>query len=137
MAAKRASAKTRKGTKKKSAKVTKMAMKASPKKLTAVKDPLTKGGIVRAIMDMTCLGKKDVAGVLESLGTLIELHVKPRGPGKFVLPGLLKINVVQKPARPARRGINPFTGEETTFKAKKAYKAVKVRPLRKLKEMVA
>ncbi len=131
MAAKKASAKsTRKVVKKKTA------VKVAPvKKLTSVKDPLTKGGIVKAIMDMTCLAKKDVAGVLDSLGLLIELHVKSKGPGKFVLPGLLKINVVKKAARPARKGINPFTGEEVMFKAKPAHKVIKVKPLRKLKDM--
>jgi nucleoid DNA-binding protein len=131
MAAKKASAKsTRKVTKKKA--VVKV---AAPKKMTSVKDPLTKGGIVKAIMDMTSLAKKDVSGVLDSLGCLIELHVKSKGPGKFVLPGLLKINVVKKPARPARKGINPFTGEEVMFKAKPAHKVVKVKALRKLKDM--
>lgn len=131
MAAKKASAKsTRKVMKKKT-----VVNKVTPKKLTAVKDPLTKSGIVKAIMDMTSLAKRDVSGVLDSLSSLIELHVKSKGPGKFVLPGLLKINVVKKPARPARKGINPFTGEEVMFKAKPAHKVVKVKALRKLKDM--
>jgi nucleoid DNA-binding protein len=134
MAAKKASAKS---TRKVTAKKKTAAVKATPKKMTSVKDPLTKGGIVKAIMDMTCLAKKDVGNVLDSLGLLIELHVKSKGPGKFVLPGLLKINVVKKPARPARKGINPFTGEEVMFKAKPAHKVVKVKALRKLKEMAA
>jgi nucleoid DNA-binding protein len=132
MAAKKASAKLKgKSVKKKVVKTVKMA----PKKLPIIKDPLTKGGIVRALMDVTCLSKKDVAGVMDNLASLIELHVKSRGPGKFVLPGLLKITVVKKPARPARKGINPFTGEEVMFKAKPAHKVVKVKALRKLKDM--
>lgn len=130
MAAKKASAKSAKKSMKKSASV-----KAVSKKMPTVKDPLTKGGIVKALMDMTCLPKKDIAMVMDSLGSLIELHVKSRGPGKFVLPGLLKINVVKKPAKPARKGINPFTGEEIMFKAKPAHKVVKIKALRKLKEM--
>jgi nucleoid DNA-binding protein len=110
---------------------------AAPKKVTAinVKDPLTKGGIVKAIMDMTLLAKKDVVASLEALTSVIESHVKSRGPGKFVMPGLLKITVVKKPARPARKGVNPFTGEEVMFKAKPAHKVVKIKALRKLKEM--
>ncbi|MCE3238952.1 MAG: hupA [Gammaproteobacteria bacterium] len=104
-------------------------------KMPTVKDPLTKGGIIKAIMDMTCLAKKEVAGVLDAFGTIIELHVKSRGPGKFVMPGLLKIAVVKKPAKPARKGVNPFTGEEMMFKAKPAHKVVKIKALRKLKEM--
>lgn len=127
MAAKKSSAKSAKKSMKK--------LSSVKAKMPTVKDPLTKGGIVKALMDMTCLPKKDIATVMDSLGSLIELHVKSRGPGKFVLPGLLKINVVKKPARPARKGINPFTGEEIMFKAKPAHKVVKIKALRKLKEM--
>jgi nucleoid DNA-binding protein len=47
----------------------------------------------------------------------------------------MKIATVKKPAKKARKGINPFTGEETVFKAKPASNAVKIRPLKKLKEM--
>lgn len=131
MAAKKASSKSVKASAKKANGV-KVAFKP---KVPMVKEPLTKGGIVRAIMDMTGLAKKDATSVLEALGTVIELHVKSRGPGKFTLPGLLKINVVKKAARPARKGINPFTGEEVMFKAKPAHKVVKIKALRKLKEM--
>ena len=131
MAVKRAFAKsTRKVMKNK-------AVKATPKKLTMVKDPLTKSGIIKALMDMTCLAKKEVSAVLDSLFTVIDAHVRSKGPGKFVLPGLLKITVVKKPARAARRGINPFTKEEVMFKAKPAHKVVRVKALRKLKEMAA
>lgn len=105
-------------------------------KVPVIKDPLTKGGTIRAIADMTGVVKRDVTATLEALAKIVELHVKSRGPGKFVLPGLLKIVVVKKPARPARKGVNPFTGEEMMFKAKPAYKVVKVRALKKLKEMV-
>jgi len=136
MAAKKATAKS----KRKPATVKKKAVTASKsvaKKMPTVKDPLSKGGIVKAVMDMTTLAKKDVSAVLDSLNTLIELHVKSRGPGKFVLPGVLKITVVKKPARAARKGINPFTGEETMFKAKPAHKVVKIKALKKLKEQAA
>jgi nucleoid DNA-binding protein len=51
------------------------------------------------------------------------------------MPGLFKIQTVRKPATKARKGINPFTGEETVFKAKPARTVVKIRPLKKLKEM--
>ncbi len=57
--------------------------------------------------------------------------------GEFTLPGILKITTVAKPAKKARKGINPFTGEEQMFKAKPASIGVKVRPLKKLKESAA
>lgn len=131
MAAKKASAKSTRKV------VGKNGNKKVMKKATAlvVKDPLSKGGVMKAIMDMTCQPKKAVVEVVDALVTVIEHHVKSRGPGKFVFPGLLKITVVKKPARPARKGINPFTGEEVMFKAKAAHKVVKIKALKKLKEM--
>ncbi|MEE9418670.1 MAG: HU family DNA-binding protein [Desulfatiglandaceae bacterium] len=56
--------------------------------------------------------------------------------GKFTLPGLMKIEVKRKPATKARKGINPFTDEETVFKAKPARNVVKIRPLKQMKGMV-
>jgi len=106
-------------------------------KMPSIKDPLSKSGMIRTITDVTCLAKKDVVSVLDCFTQVIEKHVKSGGPGKFVLPGLMKISVVKKPARPARKGVNPFTGEEIMIKARPAYKAVKIKALKKLKEMVA
>jgi nucleoid DNA-binding protein len=75
--------------------------------------------------------------VFDELEILIERHIKKRATGQFTLPGLMKIEVKRKPATKARKGINPFTGEETMFKAKPARNVVKVRPLKKMKDMVA
>jgi hypothetical protein len=44
------------------------------------------------------------------------------------------MKVVKKPATKARQGINPFTKEPMTFKAKPARKLVKVRALKGLKD---
>lgn len=111
-------------------------IKMTAKKLPALKDPMTKSGVIKAITDVTTVSKKDVVAVLECLTNVIENHVKSRGPGVFVMPGLMKISVVKKPARAARKGINPFTGEEIMIKARPAYKTVKIKALKKLKEMV-
>ncbi|OAI47720.1 integration host factor [Gammaproteobacteria bacterium SCGC AG-212-F23] len=132
MASKKASAKMKR--KSGNGKAMKRAL-STPKKPPAIKDPLSKGAMIKAIMDMTELSKREVSVVLETLTTLIEHHVKSKGPGKFVMPGLMKIVVVKKPATPARKGINPFTGEPTVFKAKPARKVVKIKALKKLKEM--
>ncbi len=109
---------------------------AAKKKVAAVKKPPTKSEILAKISEDTELTRKEVTAVLESLSGLIESNLKPRGPGVFNMPGLFKIKVIKKKARPARKGINPFTGEETVFKAKPASKAVKILPLKALKEMV-
>lgn len=106
------------------------------KKLTTIKDRFSKTQILEQIAENTGLSRKQVASVLDSLTDVIEGHVKKNAVGEFVLPGLLKISTVRKPAVKARKGINPFTKEEVTFKAKPASTAVKVRPLKKLKDMV-
>lgn len=112
--------------------------KAAKKKVAAasVIKPPTKSEILNHISDDTELSRKQVSAVLDSLAGLIEKNVKARGPGVFNLPGLLKIKVIKKPATKARKGINPFTGEEAIFKAKPARKVVKVLPLKGLKDMV-
>ena len=109
------------------------AQKAAKASGPAVKNRYSKTEIITSIADSAVLARKDVAAVIEGLDDLISRHISKRGCGEFVLPGLLKITTVNKPARKARKGINPFTGEETTFKAKPASIAVKVRPLKKLK----
>jgi len=95
----------------------------------------TKTQIVNEIAEQNDLSKKEVNGVLDSLSEMIQLHINKRSVGEFVLPGLLKIQTVKKPAKKARKGINPFTKEEMMFKAKPASTTVKVRPLKKLKDM--
>lgn len=107
---------------------------APAKKVPTIKEKMTKTQIMNSIADSTGLSKKQVGDVLAELETLIEGSIKKRAIGEFTLPGLMKITTVKKPAVKARKGINPFTGEETMFKAKPASVAVKVRPLKKMKE---
>ena len=112
------------------------AKKAAPKKAgTAIKDSFTKSQIMTHIAEDTELTKKQVQAVFESLEDLMHRHLRKRGAGEFTVPGLMKCLIKRKPATKARKGINPFTGEETTFKAKPARNIVKVKPLKKLKEM--
>jgi len=113
--------------------------KAAPKAAAVVKpiaERQNKTQILTQIADATQLSRKQVQAVLDELTNVIEGHVKKKGVGEFVLPGLLKITTVKKPATKARKGINPFTAEEVMLKAKPASTSVKVRPLKKLKEMV-
>ena len=109
---------------------------ATAKKLTAIRDPYTKSQLFAAISEDTGLARKEVAAVFESLGDHMLRHLKKRGAGTFTLPGVCKFVVQAKKATKARKGINPFTGEEAVFKAKPARNVVKIRPLKGLKEMV-
>ena len=97
--------------------------------------PATKSEILTSIAKTTELSRKQVASVFDALSGQIKAAVGKKGPGVFVLPGLLKILVILKPATPQRKGINPFTKQEQIFKAKPARKVIKVRPLKALKDM--
>lgn len=113
-----------------------MAKKKAPAKKTDVKKPPTKTEILRTISDETGLTRRDVDAVFDQLHVLIKKNIGRRGPGVFTLPGLVKVKVVTKAATKARKGINPFTGEEIMIKAKPARKAVKVLALKALKDMI-
>ena len=98
--------------------------------------PMTKSEVIAGIAESTGLSKKEVNSVFEAMGDQVKKSLGRRGPGAYNVPGLMKVTVVRKPATKARKGINPFTGEETTFKAKPARNVVKIRPLKNLKEIV-
>jgi nucleoid DNA-binding protein len=106
-------------------------------KATTTKPP-TKTEVFSSIAETTGLSKRDVSNVFDALNDQIKKALSGRGGSKtFTIHGLAKIVVQHKPATKEREGINPFTGEKTTFKAKPARNVVKVRPLKKLKDMVS
>lgn len=138
MATKKAAAKKKAPAKKKAAAKKAPAKKAAPaKKSGPITAKMTKSQIVADISDSTELSKKQVSSVMDAMEGLISRSIAKRGVGEFTIPGLMKVTTVKKPARKARKGINPFTKEETMFKAKPASIAVKVRPLKKMKEFAA
>ncbi len=125
-------------------KAKKAAKKAAPKKAAAkpaamkpIKDPLSKSGLVAHIADHSGVAARDVRAVLSSLESAAHASLSKKGAGTFTLPGMLKISSVSVPAKPKRKGINPFTKEEQWFAAKPASVKVKVRPLKKLKDAAA
>jgi nucleoid DNA-binding protein len=97
---------------------------------------LTKAQVISELSEMTELDKKSVARVFEKLQELIKKQLGARGPGEFVIPGLLKLKAVKKPATKDREGINPFTKEKTIFKGKPASKKVRATALKALKDLI-
>jgi DNA-binding protein HU-beta len=105
-------------------------------KPTTKNKPLTKSEILNAVADAVGeeVARKHVKAVIENL---VEVgHKELKKNGIFVLHGFAKFVVVKKPARPARKGINPFTKQEQTFAAKPASKAVRARPVKAVKDAV-
>lgn len=109
--------------------------KAGPAK--PIKTALSKSGLISNLVEATSVAARDVRAVLAALESAVAGSVSKKGAGSFTLPGLLKITVVNVPAKPKRKGINPFTKEEQWFAAKPATVKVKVRPLKKLKDAAA
>lgn len=100
-----------------------------------VSKPFNKSQIASAIADITCVNKKNVVSMLDALFEIMAAHLKRNGVGEFTLPGIAKFRAVNKPAIKAREGVNPFTGKPMTFAAKPARNVVKIRALKKIKDI--
>ena len=112
--------------------------KTVEKALKAIKEKQTKSQLLTVIAQETGVPKKDTAKVLAALGTVVKRHLMPRGSGELTIQDLgVKLRRVRKPARKARKGRNPFTGEDMTIKAKPARDVIRVLPLKVLKDVLA
>jgi nucleoid DNA-binding protein len=97
---------------------------------------LNKSQFVAALAEKSGLDKKQAAAALDTVNLLVAQQLGKHGPGEVLIPGLLKLSVVEKPATPKHEGVNPFTKEPMTFKAKAARKVIKVRTLKALKDSI-
>jgi DNA-binding protein HU-beta len=97
---------------------------------------LTKAQVIAELANSSDLDKKSVNRVFDALQDLIKKQLSSRGPGEFVVPGLVKLRVVKKPATKERQGINPFTKQPITIPAKPASKKVRATALKNLKDLV-
>ena len=97
--------------------------------LKPVKETFTKAGLAQHLAEQTGVETKAVKAVMAALAS-----VHKKGAREFTLPGLLKIGVIDVPAKKKRRGIDPFTGQEREFAAKPATVRIKVRALKKIKD---
>jgi nucleoid DNA-binding protein len=95
---------------------------------------LSKSQLIERISTSTELSKRDVKNVMDMLVDVGHKELKKNG--IFLVPGFAKFVVVKKPATKARKGVNPFTGEEMMFKAKPARKIVRARPVKAAKDAV-
>lgn len=113
-----------------------MTKKIVSQKLQVVKKAYSKSQLVRHIAETTELSKKKVAEVLEVLDNVICAHLHKGSIGTLNFLGLVKFKSKQMPAQKARKGRNPFTGEEIMLKAKPARNIVKIKPLQRLKDKI-
>lgn len=129
-AVKKSSVKSTKATK--TAKSNELALKNTP-----VTEKQTQAQVISDLAEAANLEKKAVRNLFEALKNQIRRHLMNRGSGELTLPGLgIKVRRVNKKATKARKGVNPFTGEPMTIKAKPARKSARATALKALKDLV-
>merc|ERR1719181_2620500 len=109
------------------------AMKAKAKKAAGPK-AMTASAAYRAVSETTGVKAREVKGVVEAYMSVVATQVKKTG--AFKVGGALNLKLKAKPARPATKGVNPFTKEPCVFKARPASKTVKALPMKKLKDLI-
>ena len=97
---------------------------------------MSKAQFIETWAEKSGIDKKQAALALDTLNTMVAEQLSRKGPGEVIIPSLVKLNVVEKPATRAHKGINPFTKEPMVFKAKPARKIIKAHPLKALKDSV-
>ncbi|MBW8830471.1 MAG: HU family DNA-binding protein [Burkholderiales bacterium] len=111
---------------------------AAPAKPVAIVKPIktafNKTSLIAHLAEVAAVELKAVKAIITSLEATILASVHKKGLGSFTLPGLLKVNVINVPAKKKRTGIDPFTKQERVFAAKPATVKIKTRALKKLKD---
>lgn len=104
---------------------------------TSTAKPLTKSQLIAEIAEKQGLTKVVVQGIFDALQQTVAAQLGKKGPGVVVIPGLLKLRTVEKPATVARDGVNPFTKQKIKIAAKPATRKVKAAAIKALKDAVA
>lgn len=137
---KAASVKKARATTKRKTAVKKTVKKATVKKTIkfptkSITQKQTKAQIFQELSDLTGVSKNELKTVFLALRNVVERTVK--GFGQFTVPELgIKIRRVVRKATKARKGRNPFTGEEIMIPKKPSRKVVRATVLKSLKEVV-
>lgn len=114
---------------------TKTKTRRRKKKLAPITTVLRKSEIYALIAEDAGMTRKKIADIFDKFAEIMNRHLVEGGAGKFTIPNLVKIETQKKSAVKRRKGISPFTGEPMVFKAKPARRIVKLRALKRLKEM--
>lgn len=97
---------------------------------------MSKSEFVAALAKKSGFTHEQAISALDGINAIVAQQLGKMGPGQVLIPGLLKLSVVDKPASPKHEGVNPFTKEPMTFEAKPAHKVIRARPLKALKDAV-
>jgi hypothetical protein len=102
--------------------------------LKPIKSAFNRTSLIAHLAQTADVELKAVKAVVAALEATMLASVHKKGLGTFTLPGLLKVNVINVPAKKKRTGIDPFTKIERVFAARPATVKIKTRALKKLKD---
>lgn len=108
-----------------------------PEVVTPIKEKMKATELFEHLAEATGLEKKQIKAVIEELSNVMKGCMVKKGCGEFTFPKLFKMRIKDVPAKKARKGVSPFTGEETIFKAKPASRKVKILPMKTMKEVAS
>jgi nucleoid DNA-binding protein len=97
---------------------------------------MTKTQFVTTLSEKSGLDKKQTESALNAMNAIVAQQLGKSGPGEVLIPGLLSMNIIKKPATPQHEGVNPFTKEPMTYKAKPARRVIKMKALKSLKDAI-
>src|ERR671914_799730 len=93
---------------------------------------MSKSEIATRLAEQAGISKKQAAAFLQAQAELAYSQAK----NSFTIPGVGKLVLQNRPARPARMGRNPATGEPMQIAAKPATKVVKFRIAKAAKDAI-
>lgn len=102
----------------------------------ATNKSMSKSQFLAVLAEKSGLDGSQAIAALDTINAMITQQLSNRGPGEIIIPGLLKLSVVEKPATDRHEGIHPFTREPMTYQARAARKVIRVRPLKSLMDAI-
>ena len=97
---------------------------------------MSKSQFLAVLAEKSGLDESQATAALDTINAMVTQQLSKQGPGEILIPGLLKLSVVEKPATGQREGIHPLTREPMTYKARAARKVIRVRPLKSLMDAI-
>lgn len=96
---------------------------------------MKKAELVQDLASRLNVTKAVATGFVDALAEVAEQQLKQEG--EFTVPGIARLTTKDVPAKPARPGRNPATGEVITIAAKPATKKVNAKPVKALSTAIA
>lgn len=97
---------------------------------------MSKSQFLAVLAEKSGLDESQATAALDTINAMVTQQLSKQGPGEILIPGLLKLSVVEKPATDQHGGFHPFTREPMTYKARAARKVIRVRPLKSLMDAI-